>query len=119
MPTPNSPANSIFDIHADPAFAAQFDTKTGESTLGMAKFREPMGSPRGLNCNVGRTEQVVRLTVGAALVTAAAVAPLNRGWRIAMAAAGATQLVTGSTRFCPLWQALGVSTCSDGEMSRF
>jgi hypothetical protein len=65
--------------------------------------------------NVGRTEQIVRLTAGAALVGAAAFAPLSRGWRIALGTLGATQLLTGSMNYCPLWQALGVNTCSQSD----
>jgi hypothetical protein len=64
-------------------------------------------------CNVGRTEQKVRLVAGTALLAAAAFAPMSRGWRIGLAAFGIAELVTGATRYCPVSQLLGVNTCRE------
>ncbi len=68
----------------------------------------------GRPCNVGRSEQKLRLAAGTALLAAAAFAPLGRGWRIGLAAAGVAELVTGAIRYCPISQLLGVNTCREG-----
>ena len=118
MPTPNSPIAHNDDIHSDPAFADQFGGHPGDmaqdTTLGERYVPQPR-SLRRLSCNVGRTGQKIRVAAGAALVTAAAVAPVNRNWRLAMAVFGVAQLVTGSLRHCPVWQAVGVNTCEKFE----
>ena len=66
-------------------------------------------------CNVGRTEQKFRIGAGTSLLAVAAFAPLSRGWRIGLAAAGLAQLLTGTTRHCPVSQMLGINTCKAGE----
>lgn len=119
MPTPNSPIAQTDDIHADPAFASQFDANVGETaqnaTSGVPFTQSIRSALDRLPCNVGRTDQMIRLSVGAALVTAAATAPVSRGWRIAMAAVGAAELITGVLRYCPVSQAFGVNTCRGDE----
>jgi hypothetical protein len=67
-------------------------------------------APQSRECNVGRTEQKIRIGAGVALLAAAALAPVNRGWRIGFVALGAMELITGARRHCPLWQALGINT---------
>ncbi|HEX2099953.1 MAG TPA: DUF2892 domain-containing protein [Candidatus Synoicihabitans sp.] len=74
--------------------------------------REPRAGSR---CNVGRAEQKVRLIAGTALLAAAAFAPVSRGWRIGLAAFGVAEILTGSIRYCPVSQLLGVNTCRDEE----
>ena len=68
-----------------------------------------LGAPASQQ-NVGRTDQKIRIGVGAALLAAAAFAPIGRGWRTALAAIGAGELITGVRRHCPVWQALGINT---------
>ena len=71
--------------------------------------------PRSRHCNVGRAEQKFRLGAGAALLTAAAFAPMDRGWKIGLAVLGAAELVTGAMRYCPVSRMLGINTCQPGE----
>jgi hypothetical protein len=63
-----------------------------------------------LPCNVGRQEQAIRLGMGTVLLGVAAFAPLSRGWRIGLAAFGVMELVTGASRYCPVWHAMGIDT---------
>ena len=66
-------------------------------------------------CNVGRTEQKLRWAAGAALLGAAAFAPLSRGWRIGLGVLGVAEIITGTTRYCPASQLLGINTCRADE----
>jgi hypothetical protein len=77
---------------------------------------EPPQRPFGLTCNVGRTEQKFRLGAGAALLAVAAFAPVSRGWKIGLGILGASELITGSLRYCPVSQALGINTCHGSEI---
>jgi hypothetical protein len=70
---------------------------------------------RNRRCNVGRTEQKFRIGGGLALLAAAAFAPLDRGWRIGLAVLGAAEVITGTTRYCPVSQLLGINTCRADE----
>lgn len=63
------------------------------------------------HCNVGRTEQKIRLGAGVGLLAAAAFAPVSRGWKIGFALLGTAELITGATRYCPVSQAFGINTC--------
>ncbi len=97
-----------------------FGTNVGERIAEQTAFDQPdfaaIESPpetvaaRRLPCNVGRTEQKIRIAAGSAMVAAAMLAPLGRTTRVALGLLGAMELVTGSTRYCPLWQAIGVDT---------
>lgn len=126
MPTPNSPDAPAVDIHSDPEFNEQFGTNVGEeveSATAMAgssaAFDEtaliPTTQNGGRMHNVGRTEQKIRIVTGAAMVAAAAFAPIGRNWRIALGAIGAAELLTGSMRYCPLWHSLGINTNQDRQ----
>ena len=77
---------------------------------------EPPQRPFGLTCNVGRTEQKFRLGAGAALLAVAAFAPVSRGWKIGLSILGASELITGSLRYCPVSQVLGINTCRGSEI---
>ena len=92
-----------------------FGTNVGEQIS--AKFQAPVEADFSPNqrCNVGRMEQKFRLGAGTALLAAAAFAPLSRGWRIGLAAFGAAELITGSTRYCPVSNLLGINTCRADE----
>lgn len=100
---------------------ADFGTNLGEKLMEKPEVRqlvlderEEAGGSR-LPVNVGRTEQKIRVVSGLALVSAAAFSRVPRGWRIAMAAVGTIEIVTGTTRYCPLWSALGISTAEREE----
>jgi len=67
-------------------------------------------------CNVGRTEQKFRIGGGVALLAAAAFAPIGRGWKIGLAVLGAAEVITGTTRYCPVSQMLGINTCRADEL---
>lgn len=112
----------------DPRPAEDFGTSLGEvlsqetetpPAQALAVAEEPRflesSSTTGRRCNVGRTEQKFRLAMGAGLITAAAFAPLSRGWRIALGVAGAAELITGSLRYCPVSQLFGINTCRGDE----
>jgi hypothetical protein len=77
----------------------------------------PMPAERGgsSRCNVGHTEQKLRLAAGTALLATAAFAPLSRGWRIGLATLAVAELATGAARYCPVSQLLGINTCEDQE----
>lgn len=108
MTTPIGAPEQTLDIHADPEFAAQYNAPRAETIA--QNFREALSGSDRPTCNVGQTEQIIRISTGVALITAAAVAPINRGLRLGMAAVGMMELITGSTRYCPLWQSLGINT---------
>jgi len=65
---------------------------------------------RRLPRNVGDIDQKIRIIGGLTLLAAAPFVPLNRNWKIAFGAIGAAAALSGSTRYCPVWQATGVDT---------
>ena len=65
-----------------------------------------------MTCNIGRVEQVIRILIGVAIL---AVGGYYRSW---WGLIGLIPLVTGVVRFCPLWRALGISTCPSGEQAQ-
>jgi Protein of unknown function (DUF2892). len=58
-----------------------------------------------MKCNVGRTEQTVRIVIGAAVVL------LGLYFRSWWGLIGLAPIITGLIRYCPLNDALGISTC--------
>jgi len=58
-----------------------------------------------MQCNVGRTEQALRISVGAAIVLAGLY--YRKWWGLI----GLAPIVTGSTRYCPLNSFLGIDNC--------
>lgn len=84
-------------------------------TLEQAPFAAPQA--RRLPCNVGLTEQRIRLVAGTALIAAAIGAPVSRGWRMTFAGLGIMEIVTGSSRYCPMWHALHVNSLG-GKLRR-
>jgi hypothetical protein len=116
MTTPNSntPAKPNIDLQADAMASDDARASAGDMISRPANYAgEPlkMQRPMGLPCNVGRTEQKFRLGTGTALLAAAAFAPVSRGLQIGLAAVGVAELITGSLRYCPVSQALGINTC--------
>jgi len=59
-----------------------------------------------MQCNVGKSERVVRIVAGVAIIAAGV---LFQSW---WGAIGLIPLVTGLVRYCPAWQMLGVNTAS-------
>jgi hypothetical protein len=57
------------------------------------------------NCNVGNTEQIVRISVGAAVLV------LGLAYRSWWGLLGLGPLLTGSLRYCPVNQMFGIDNC--------
>ena len=55
-------------------------------------------------CNVGKTERVIRVIAGLAIIAAGF---LYQSW---WGAIGLVPLLTGATGYCPPYQMLGIST---------
>lgn len=64
-----------------------------------------------MECNVGGLDRNVRIGMGIATLALGLFGPLGRGARIASLIIGATELITGATRYCPVNQLLGLNTC--------
>ncbi len=58
-----------------------------------------------MQCNVGRTEKIIRIVAGAALILAGV---MYGSW---WGAVGLIPLVTGLVGWCPAYKALGLNTC--------
>ncbi|MGA9575280.1 MAG: DUF2892 domain-containing protein [Lysobacterales bacterium] len=57
-----------------------------------------------MQCNVGKTERVIRVVAGLAILAAGFV---YQSW---WGAIGLVPLLTGATGYCPPYQMLGIST---------
>ena len=62
--------------------------------------------------NVGGIDQKVRLLLGVLALGIAALADLPTWGTVVFATIGGIALVTGGTRYCPLWTIFGLNTCS-------
>lgn len=62
-----------------------------------------------MKCNVGRTEQIIRIVVGAIILVVGFA--LGSWWGII----GLLPILTGALRYCPVSDALGISTCKVEE----
>ena len=58
-----------------------------------------------MKCNVGKTEQIVRISIGIGIIL---VGLYFRSW---WGLIGVIPIITGSIRYCPLSDVLGISTC--------
>ena len=58
-----------------------------------------------MKCNVGKTEQIVRIVTGVAIVL------LGLYFRNCWGLIGLAPIVTGSIRYCPVSDVLRISTC--------
>ncbi|TVY07868.1 DUF2892 domain-containing protein [Paenibacillus cremeus] len=58
-----------------------------------------------MECNVGKTEQVIRITIGSAILLTGL---LNKSW---WGLLGVAPIITGTIRYCPLNSALGINNC--------
>jgi len=66
-----------------------------------------------MNCNVGPRERIIRLASGMALGAVAAGRPMAAWKRIALGAVAAVEVITATTRYCPVNQLLGIDNCPD------
>jgi len=58
-----------------------------------------------MKCNVGRTEQIIRIVLGIAIILLGVY--FKSWWGLI----GLVPLITGSIRYCPVSYFLGISTC--------
>ncbi|MCB2294540.1 DUF2892 domain-containing protein [Clostridium algoriphilum] len=58
-----------------------------------------------MKCNIGRTEQIVRIVIGVAAVL------LGLYYKSWWGVVGIVPIITGLIRYCPLSDVLGISTC--------
>jgi hypothetical protein len=69
--------------------------------------------------NVGPREQLVRMAVGAAALTAALCLPRLGAWRAVLAAAGLMKIATAVTRYCPVSALVGIDNTRGTELVHF
>jgi len=62
-----------------------------------------------MKCNVGKTEQIVRIVVGILIVL---LGVYFRSW---WGLIGIVLIITGSIRYCPISDVLGISTCDSNN----
>ncbi len=62
-----------------------------------------------MKCNVGKTEQIIRIGIGIGIIL---VGLYYRSW---WGIIGIIPIITGSIRYCPISAILGVSTCQTDE----
>ncbi len=58
-----------------------------------------------MKCNVGKTEQTIRIAMGIVIIL---IGLYFRSW---WGIIGIAPIITGAIRYCPLSDILGVSTC--------
>lgn len=70
--------------------------------------------------NVGEWDRNTRWIVGTGAILLSLAAPLPKGWKVGLLAFGATELLTGTSRYCPVNELIGVNTNYTGprEMAR-
>lgn len=71
----------------------------------MSKLILAYGGVKNLNCNVGKTEQAIRITIGAGIIIAGLY--YRRWWGLI----GLAPIITGTTRYCPANAVLGIKNC--------
>jgi hypothetical protein len=69
--------------------------------------------------NVGPREQLLRIGIGSAALTAALVQPRLGGWRWGLGIAGVMELGTGLLRWCPISALLGIDNTRGEELVHF
>lgn len=60
-----------------------------------------------MKCNVGQTEQIARIMIGIFIVL---IGINSKSW---WGLIGIAPIITGTIRYCPVSDVLGVSTCDD------
>jgi hypothetical protein len=58
-----------------------------------------------LKCNVGKTEQIIRIVIGVVIIL---IGLTFRNW---WGLIGLVPIVTGAIGYCPISDVLGISTC--------
>lgn len=58
-----------------------------------------------MKCNVGKTEQIVRIVIGVGIVL------LGVSYKSWWGIIGLVPIITGTIRYCPASDVLGISTC--------
>lgn len=58
-----------------------------------------------MKCNVGKTEQIVRIVIGVVIVLLGVY--FKNWWGLI----GLAPIITGAIRYCPACDVLGISTC--------
>jgi hypothetical protein len=58
-----------------------------------------------MNCNVGKTEQVIRIFIGVGIIL------LGLAYRNWWGLLGLAPILTGATRYCPVNTVLGIDNC--------
>ena len=58
-----------------------------------------------MKCNVGRTEQIIRIAIGMSIII---IGLYFRNW---WGIIGLIPIITGLIRYCPISDILGISTC--------
>jgi len=66
-----------------------------------------------MTCNVGPRERIIRLASGMAIGTAAAGRQMALWKRLALGAVAVAQIVTATTRYCPVNQLFGIDNCPE------
>ncbi len=68
-----------------------------------------------MKCNVGKTDQIIRLVLGVIFLGAAFFAGLEGTLKYVLIVAGVISLGTGLMKFCALYTLLGMNTCETKE----
>ncbi|TGE35991.1 DUF2892 domain-containing protein [Desulfosporosinus fructosivorans] len=58
-----------------------------------------------MTCNVGKTEQIARIVIGVGIVL------IGISYKSWWGIIGLAPIITGTIRYCPASDALGISTC--------
>jgi hypothetical protein len=70
-----------------------------------------------METNVGGADKTARLIAGGALLSAAALAPVDGKWRALMGVGAAATLGSALTGHCSVNKALGINTATGGDLS--
>ncbi|MFC5651934.1 DUF2892 domain-containing protein [Paenibacillus solisilvae] len=58
-----------------------------------------------MNCNVGKTEQIIRISIGVGILL------IGLAYRSWWGVIGLAPIITGATRYCPANTFLGIDNC--------
>jgi hypothetical protein len=62
-----------------------------------------------MQANIGKTEKIIRIIVGVAIIVAGVI--FQSWW----GAIGAIPLITGLIDYCPAWSIFGINTCKTAQ----
>jgi hypothetical protein len=62
-----------------------------------------------MQANIGKTEKIIRIIVGVAIIVAGVI--FQSWW----GAIGAIPLITGLINYCPAWSIFGINTCKTAQ----